>query len=434
MFNPTINNLYLNKNAVIYCRVSTQKQVDDGESLSHQESICRNWCEKHNINIIKTTKGEYSFRDEGISGGKADVDEENSKIQKFINASDPICKKIPGIHHRQGLIDALKACKKGYIFVTYALTRLSRNATQSLVISEYLESKKIHLVCIQDNIEINGENKEEQSVKIHLQSLFSHMEHNAIKKRTKASLQYLKEQGRYLGRIRYGYKLENGKRYDDLVEVPEEQKVIQLMKEMRQNVKNRFGRPASYKDIAKFLNQEGHRTRNGNPWCHSQVEALCTLPPPNLKGNPKKRAKQGTAKPEDIKELENIDSPRIHLQFQQLVKEELGGELESPKTPEIKELPLLQPTEKEQAKEQPVNVNEQKSIDKKEDREVTKKDKKDKKSKKKVQDSSSSDDDDEYEEFLKYKRMMKKIKRKKKQQKKKDSSSESSDESEGSTS
>jgi DNA invertase Pin-like site-specific DNA recombinase len=431
MFNITINPLYLNKNAVIYCRVSTQKQVDDGESLSHQESICRNWCEKHKINIIKTNKGEHSFRDEGISGGKADVDEENSKIQKFINASDPICKKIPGIHHRQGLIDALKACKKGYIFVTYALTRLSRNATQSLVISDYLENKKIHLVCIQDNIEINGQNKEEQSVKIHLQSLFSHMEHNAIKKRTKASLQYLKEQGRYLGRIRYGYKLENGNRYDDLVEVPEEQKVIQLMKDMRENVKNRFGRPASYKDIAKFLNQEGYLTKNGKPWCHSQVECLCTLPPPNLKGNPKKRAKQGTSKPEDIKEFENVDSPRIHLQFQQLVKEELGGELESPKSPEN-----IQPTEKEIPKEK-INVTEQKfTIDKKEDREVTKKDKKDKKSKKKVQDSSDDSDsdssDEEYEEFLKYKRMMKKIKRKKKQQKKKDSSSESS--SEGSTS
>lgn len=322
-----INPLYNNKNAVIYCRVSTQKQVEDGESLLHQEHICRKWCEKQNMKIIKTAKGEYSFKDEGITGGKAEVDEENTYQQKFIDAMDPICKKIPGIHHRPGLIAALKACKKGYVFVTYALTRLSRNATQSLVISEYLESKKIHLVCIQDNIEINGENKEEQSVKIHIQSLFSHMEHNAIKKRTKASLQYLKEQGRYLGRIRYGYKLENGQRFDDLVEDPEEQKVIQMMKDMRGNVKNRHGREVSYKDIARFLNHEGYRTRSGKPWCHSQVELLIKAPPPNMKGNPKKRAKNGTAKKEELDEDENIDSPRVHQQFQKLVKEELGGEL-----------------------------------------------------------------------------------------------------------
>ena len=243
---------YANKFGVIYCRVSTQKQVEDGESLSHQENICKAWCEKNNIKIIKNNK-EWCFKDEGISGGKAELDDEDEKKQAFIRALDPICKKIPGIHHRPGLIAALKACKKDFIFVTFAMTRLSRNATQSLVIADYLKQKKIHLVCIQDNIDTVGKT-EDQSVKIHLQSLFSQMEHDAIQKRTKASLQALKEQGRYLGRIRYGYKLENGKQYDDLVEDPEEQKVIALMRELRSTVTNRFGRPISYFYIAKYLN------------------------------------------------------------------------------------------------------------------------------------------------------------------------------------
>ena len=386
------SNPYQFKFGVIYCRVSTQKQVENGESLSHQEHICRSWCEKNNIRIMKNN-GEWSFKDEGVSGGKAnDLDEDNQKHKIFARSLDPICKKIPGIHHRPGLVAALKACKKDFIFVTYSMTRLSRNATQSLVITDYLKSKKIHLVCIQDNIDTVGK-KEDQSVQIHLQSLFAQMEHNAIKQRTKSTLQALKEQGRYLGRIRYGYKLENGQPYDDLIEDPEEQKVISLMKELRDTVKNRFGRPVSYYYIAEYINNQGYRTRTGKKWCHSHVEYLCKAPPAMLKGNPKKRAKFGKAKEEDYLENEVVDSPVIKKEVENLVRAEIGKPLQ-PIQDEIKEEKIINSSEKQIQEQYTNNEISKQIIEEKKEKEVKEKIK-DKKLKKKKKIVYSSSDDSE---------------------------------------
>lgn len=49
--------------ALIYCRVSSQKQVDEGSGLSSQEQRCREYCR------VKGYKIDEVFRDEGISGG-----------------------------------------------------------------------------------------------------------------------------------------------------------------------------------------------------------------------------------------------------------------------------------------------------------------------------------------------------------------------------
>lgn len=51
---------------VIYCRVSSQKQVREGNGLDSQEAKCRTWCRSRNLDVLKV------FREEGISGGKED--------------------------------------------------------------------------------------------------------------------------------------------------------------------------------------------------------------------------------------------------------------------------------------------------------------------------------------------------------------------------
>src|SRR6266536_3456890 len=38
--------------AVIYCRVSTDKQDQDGESLEYQEDKCRKYAELHGIEVV----------------------------------------------------------------------------------------------------------------------------------------------------------------------------------------------------------------------------------------------------------------------------------------------------------------------------------------------------------------------------------------------
>ena len=50
--------------AIIYCRVSSKKQVREGNGLQTQESRCRRWCDQNNLEIVQT------FREKGISGEK----------------------------------------------------------------------------------------------------------------------------------------------------------------------------------------------------------------------------------------------------------------------------------------------------------------------------------------------------------------------------
>src|SRR5215469_7497914 len=40
------------KRAVIYCRVSTDKQEQDGESLEYQEEKCRQYAQTYDIDIV----------------------------------------------------------------------------------------------------------------------------------------------------------------------------------------------------------------------------------------------------------------------------------------------------------------------------------------------------------------------------------------------
>ena len=52
----------ITKEGVIYTRVSSLKQVTDGNGLDSQKSACLNFAKKKNINIIN------SFKDGAISG------------------------------------------------------------------------------------------------------------------------------------------------------------------------------------------------------------------------------------------------------------------------------------------------------------------------------------------------------------------------------
>lgn len=54
------------KRAVIYCRVSTKEQVEEGNSLVSQEKICRDYANKHNYEIVRV------FIEQGESAKNAD--------------------------------------------------------------------------------------------------------------------------------------------------------------------------------------------------------------------------------------------------------------------------------------------------------------------------------------------------------------------------
>lgn len=70
-----INKETIKKKAVIYCRVSTKEQVDEGNSLSTQEKICREYCSKNEYEIAEI------FIEQGESAKTAD----RTELQKLLS-------------------------------------------------------------------------------------------------------------------------------------------------------------------------------------------------------------------------------------------------------------------------------------------------------------------------------------------------------------
>jgi DNA invertase Pin-like site-specific DNA recombinase len=52
--------------AIIYCRVSSEKQVNEGHGLDGQELRCKQYAEVRGYDVVKV------FKDEGVSGGIVD--------------------------------------------------------------------------------------------------------------------------------------------------------------------------------------------------------------------------------------------------------------------------------------------------------------------------------------------------------------------------
>jgi site-specific DNA recombinase len=111
------------KRAVIYCRVSTDKQEIDGESLDYQEAKCRQYAELHDLDVIAVLREaksgyiHYSLRD------------------KLTLARQLV---------RDGLAD---------VIIVFDLRRFSRNFVHSAMIFEEIESSGAEIVSVSENID-----------------------------------------------------------------------------------------------------------------------------------------------------------------------------------------------------------------------------------------------------------------------------------------
>jgi len=108
-----------NKRAVIYCRVSTKEQVEEGNSLVSQERLCREYALKEGYEVVEV------FIENGESAKTAD----RKELQRML---------------------ALCTTKKDFIHavIAYKVDRISRNiADYSLI--------KVRLKKIQRNNKIS---------------------------------------------------------------------------------------------------------------------------------------------------------------------------------------------------------------------------------------------------------------------------------------
>jgi len=111
------------KRAVIYCRVSTDKQEQDGESLEYQEEKCRRYAELHDIDVVVVLK-------EAKSGF----------IHYSLREKLTLARQLV----RDGMADMI---------IVFDLRRFSRNFVHSAMIFEEIESNGAEIVSVSENID-----------------------------------------------------------------------------------------------------------------------------------------------------------------------------------------------------------------------------------------------------------------------------------------
>jgi site-specific DNA recombinase len=111
------------KRAIIYCRVSTDRQEQDGESLDYQEEKCTKYAELHDMHILMVLR-------EARSGF----------IHYTLREKLTLARQMI----RDGLAD---------VIIVWDLRRFSRNFVHSAMIFEEIESVGAEIVSVSENID-----------------------------------------------------------------------------------------------------------------------------------------------------------------------------------------------------------------------------------------------------------------------------------------
>ncbi|MGD8744140.1 MAG: recombinase family protein, partial [Candidatus Woesebacteria bacterium] len=112
------------KKCLIYCRVSSQRQVNEGHGLDSQELRCREYAKVKGYEVDKV------FRDEGVSGGSA----ERPAIQELLDYLD-------------------SNSTNDYVVLIDDLSRLARDVMVHIKLRVELNAREVELICL--NMELS---------------------------------------------------------------------------------------------------------------------------------------------------------------------------------------------------------------------------------------------------------------------------------------
>jgi DNA invertase Pin-like site-specific DNA recombinase len=177
-----------------YCRVSTAKQANEGESLDVQRRQIEGYAHMHALTL------DGLLVEEGVSG------------------SIPVAERPVG-----GPL--LARLEKGDVLIAAKLDRLFRSALDALHVVENLKARgvRLHLLDLGGDISGNGLSK----LFLTIAAAFAEAERDRIRERISQVKADQRARGRYLGgRVPFGYRTgANG----ELIEHPGEQLAIQEM-------------------------------------------------------------------------------------------------------------------------------------------------------------------------------------------------------------
>jgi len=217
------------KQAIGYCRVSTEEQATEGVSLDAQRKQIETWCKTNGYELVEV------YVDAGLSGRQ--------------------------MRKREGLHKALKAIGKDTALVAYSISRLARSLPDMLSICEQIDRKGGDLVSLTEQIDTTNA---AGRMMFNMLAAFAQYESEIIGERTKSAMQFKRSKGeKYCHLVPFGYQEVNGR----LIEVDKEIKTVKsIVKKHRKGI--------SLREIANKLNESGVSTKLGGKWHASTVSQL----------------------------------------------------------------------------------------------------------------------------------------------------------------
>ena len=183
-----------------YCRVSTLKQSDEGESLELQQRQLEGYAHMHGLKIAEVV------------------------VEKGVSGSVPVQERLKG-----GPLFA--KLEKGDVLIAAKLDRLFRSALDALKTVETLRERGVHLHLLDLGGDIAGNGLSKLFLTI--AAAFAEAERDRIRERIGQSKADQKARGRYLGgKIPFGWR-RDGPDGDVMVPVEDEQEAIREMIRLR---------------------------------------------------------------------------------------------------------------------------------------------------------------------------------------------------------
>lgn len=233
-----------------YIRVSTTGQAADGVSLDVQKRAIQDWAERNNAKLITIEM------DAGVSG--------------TLKAADrPVLAKL------------LSQLSKGDVIVTYTLSRFSRNFPDTMNTIEMIHERGAYFACVKENYDTSTMAGE---MTMRIMASVADIQAQQISAYSKEAVEGFKLSERHNGRPPYGWKKKTTEAGSGLVEVPEEQQIIALIRIMRSR-KDENDLPTSFLSIAKELDRiDVHTPGRARYWSSGTVKAIHDRVKVNTKG------------------------------------------------------------------------------------------------------------------------------------------------------
>lgn len=153
------------KNAVIYCRVSTDEQAHEGESLSAQERRCMAYCESKGLSVLKAF----------IEAGESGRTEDRTQLKKLLAYCFDRAHKVSAV-----------VCLKQ--------DRFSRNLLDFRKLESAFSARGIALIFVEGNNERNAQGKLIRNIS----GSFAEFESDINSERTRAGIAEAVLNGRWL--------------------------------------------------------------------------------------------------------------------------------------------------------------------------------------------------------------------------------------------